>query len=78
MPRIICPDCRKTLTKTTMWVRENKNLILKAVDTSIRVCPAGDSVTRRYCEDCGFNHLQTLEDIRIQSCENPEYEEEDY
>jgi len=53
---VICPDCKTTL--------KGKN--------AIRVCKAGDSLTRKYCEDCGIEHLERLEEIKINALENPE------
>ena len=56
MPKVVCPDCKKSLKG----------------EYTILVCPAGDTLTRRYCEDCALYHLETLEEIRINAYENPD------
>lgn len=71
MPKVICPDCKLELKKQR-WTREGRGFKFRNIDMSIRMCPAGDTVTRRYCEDCAFNHLQLISDIFVQSFENPE------
>lgn len=56
---VICPDCKTPL--------KGKN--------TIRVCKVGDSLIRNYCEDCGIGHLEILEEIRINSYEDPEQQD---
>lgn len=63
MPKIVCPDCK---------------IALKGKYT-IRVCPAGDTITRKYCEDCGVYHMEIHQEIRINGYENPDpYLEEEF
>lgn len=75
--KVICPDCKCSLRKQR-WTREGRGFKFRKIDMSIRICPAGDKVTRRYCEECALNHLQIISDIQMDALENPEFSENDY
>lgn len=77
--KIICPDCKIVFKFKQQWIRDGRGFMFKKIDRSMRLCPIGDKVTRRYCEDCALIHLEKMEQIKMDALENPEFfENADY